>query len=113
RSKAALSSIAASEAAARRARAASGPGFAGQPIPMRNEMKPRLHPIALAQATLAALLASAGLTGPAQATGDRESWGYLHAQCWQEQVVEPRNICEVGLNDEPVLAIIVSNIVRL
>lgn len=76
-------------------------------------MNPRLHPIALAQATLAALLASAGLTGPAQATGDRESWGYLHAQCWQEQVVEPRNICEVGLNDEPVLAIIVSNIVRL
>ncbi|SKB94151.1 hypothetical protein [Sphingopyxis flava] len=42
-----------------------------------------------------------------------DGWGYLHAQCWQEQVAEPRNICEAGPDDEPVLAIIVSNIVRL
>lgn len=73
-------------------------------------MKPRLHPMGLAQA---ALLALAGLAAPAQATDEPENWGYLHAQCMQEQVAEPRNICEVGPDEEPVLAVIVSNIVRL
>src|SRR5688572_21686039 len=49
---------------------------------------------------------------PAAASAPVEGWGYLHAQCMQERVAEPRNICEAGLEDEPVLAIIVSNIVR-
>lgn len=56
------------------------------------------------------LLAAPTLAKPAD---EPESWGYLHAQCWQEQVAQPRNICEVGPDEEPGLAIIVSNIVRL
>lgn len=64
---------------------------------------------------LLSLLTIAGLAWPegAGAATEPKSWGYLHAQCWQEQVSEPRNICEVGLDGEPSLAVIVSNIVRL
>jgi hypothetical protein len=39
-----------------------------------------------------------------------QSWGFVSAQCWQEQVAEPRHICQVGLDDEPSLAIITSSI---
>lgn len=80
---------------------------------MRNEVGLRLHLMQLARIALPALLTATCLPAHAEPAGEPESWGYLHAQCMQVQVAEPRNICEVGPRDEPGLAIIVSNIVRL
>lgn len=61
---------------------------------------------------LAMQLAAPAQSGELNGDAPVEDWGYLHSQCMQERVAEPRNICEVGLNHEPGLAIIVSNIVR-
>ncbi len=70
------------------------------------------------RASLAAILLAPLLAAPAHSSepdgdGPAEGWGYLYAQCMQEPVAEPRNICETSAGDEPVLAIIVSNVVRL
>lgn len=83
---------------------------------MRNETGLRLHLmrlVHLARIAVLAMLMAVCLPARAEPAGEPESWGYLHAQCMQVQVAEPRNICEVGPRDEPGLAIIVSNIVRL
>ncbi|ALC11493.1 hypothetical protein [Sphingopyxis sp. 113P3] len=74
---------------------------------------PRRGTFAATGAMLALLLAAPVHSSESGNDVPADGWGYLHAQCMQERVAEPRNICEVELNDEPVLAIIVSNIVRL
>lgn len=58
------------------------------------------------------VIGTPALAQPAPAP-EPERWGYLYAQCMQEAAQEPRNICEAAAGEEPVLAIIVSNIVRL
>lgn len=70
------------------------------------------------RASLAAILLALFLTSAAHASepdddGPLEGWGYLYAQCMQEPVAEPHSICEVAAGEEAVLAIIVSNIIRL
>src|SRR5690606_10877133 len=74
---------------------------------------PRRGRFAAIGAMLALLFAAPAHSAEPEDDAPLQGWGYLHAQCMQERAVEPRNICEVGPDDEPVLAIIVSNIVRL
>lgn len=62
----------------------------------------------------AAAVAAPGASAQSNPLGDdpAEGWGYLHAQCMQEERAEPSNICEVGPGEEPGLAIIVSSVAR-
>ena len=59
---------------------------------------------------------ASGFGAPALAQGAAEpvqAWGFVRGQCWQEPVPAPRHICEVGLDDEPSLAVVVSSIVPM
>jgi hypothetical protein len=71
----------------------------------------KIVPAFLAAGVLAACLCMPALAETVADRSQAQSWGFLYAQCWQEQVAEPRHICEVGLDEEPSLAIIVSSIV--
>lgn len=65
----------------------------------------------LAAGVLVACVCAPALANTVADEGQPQGWGFLYAQCWQEQVAEPHHICEVGLDEEPSLAIIVSSIV--
>ncbi|GEM_PF-1111673 len=72
--------------------------------------------IAATKTLILALALAAGLATPTLAQDPSEpvpGWGFVHGQCWQEPVAAPRHVCEVGLDDEPSLAVVVSSIVPL
>ncbi len=81
---------------------------------MKNSNSPGWYAARWAQRIVTSLFAGAVLAFPAsvQAVGEPERWGYLYAQCMQEPVKEPRSICETAADEEPRLAVIVSNMVR-